>query len=683
MAQTSETNDRPIASQGRKRLKIALGGLSAIILCVVIRYYWGGEPVNAAQPAKSEAKPASSASNATANSTAARADRSGEKTEKADARPATPASTGSDLPMVVANINTQRITRNDLSRECLRQYGNDVLESMVNKMLIIQECKRKNITVTAKEVDDEIERMAQRFKIPVDRWITMLKQERNITKKQYANDIIWPTLALRKLAGSRLQVTDAEMVKEYETMYGEKVRARLIAVSDLETAKELQAQAAANPEEFGNLAKEKSEDGPSASAKGLIQPIRKHGSYKEIENAVFNMTDGEVSQVIQAGPQYVILKREGLVPAQQVKFEEVAPQLEEVIRDTKMRSVAQDLYKKLQDEAKVENVWNDPQKHAQMPDVAALINGSPISIADLAEECVERHAAEVLEGMINRKLLEDACVKRNITITDEDVQKELEREALAGVKPNPDGSPNVKAWMEIVTKKKGVPAEIYRSHVLWPTAVLKKLVSDKVDVTEEDLKKAYDANFGPRVQCLAIVFDNQRRAAQVFEMARKNNTSEYFGELASHYSVEPGSQSLRGEVPPIRMNGGQPILEKEAFSLKPGELSGIIPIDDKFVLLRCQSIKEPTRVDFAQVRNDLHDDIFDKKLQLAMRECFEHIQESATIDNFVANTSHSPNQSPNGRDVGKTTIPNQGQSSGRASGSMPANMPELHQVPGG
>ena len=54
------------------------------------------------------------------------------------------------------------------------------------------------------------------------------------------------------------------------------------------------------------------------------------------------------------------------------------------------------------------------------------------------------------------------------------------------------------------------------------------------------------------MRCLAIVLNNQRRAQQVFEMARKNNTRENFGELAAQYSVEPGSQALRGEVPPIK-----------------------------------------------------------------------------------------------------------------------------------
>ena len=85
---------------------------------------------------------------------------------------------------------------------------------------------------------------------------------------------------------------------------------RLIAVSSPEKAKQLQAQAAAKPDDSAIWPSTYSEDAASASVKGMINPIRKHGSYKEIEDAVFNMNDGEISPVIHAGGQYVILKRE-------------------------------------------------------------------------------------------------------------------------------------------------------------------------------------------------------------------------------------------------------------------------------------------------------------------------------------------------------------------------------------
>ena len=98
--------------------------------------------------------------------------------------------------------------------------------------------------------------MADRFKIPVNQWLKMLKQERNVSPEQYADDIIWPTIALRKLAGAQLNVTPEEVRAEYETQYGEQIRVRLIAATDLQKAKELRAQAVANPGNFGDLAKE-------------------------------------------------------------------------------------------------------------------------------------------------------------------------------------------------------------------------------------------------------------------------------------------------------------------------------------------------------------------------------------------------------------------------------------------
>jgi parvulin-like peptidyl-prolyl isomerase len=652
------SQDRSIHSFARKnRLHILLGSLCLVAFCIALRYYWGAEPASAQTNPSTSAKNVSASDESELSALRPTSSPAPRHATSNDASPDSPANA------IVATVNTQRMTRDELAQQCRRAYGVEVLESMVNKRLIIQECHRIGVNVTRQEVDAEIERMAKRFKIPVDQWLKMLKQERNISAEQYANDIIWPTLALRKIAGERLIIGHDELVKEFEIEYGEAIRARLIAVSSLEKAKKLHAQAKANPEDFGNLAKDYSEDAASASAKGMINPIRKHGSYQEIENAVFNMADGDVSPVIHAGGQYVILKREELLPARPVKFEQVEPKLEEILRDRKMRTLAQDIFQKLQKNATVVNVWNDPVKHQKMPGVAATINDEPITIRELDEECIARHGQETLEGMINHKILEQACKKRNLTITKNDMDAEIARSALANVKPKADGSPDVDAWLKLVTKKQGIPVEAYRNEIVWPTVALKKLVGSKVEVTDEDLRKGYEANYGPRVRCLAIVLDNQRRAQQVFEMVRKNNTSKYFGELAAQYSVEPGSQALNGEVPPIKKNGGQPQLEEEAFQLKPGELSGVIQVGDKFVLLRCEGFSKAAEIDFSKVRNDIYEDLHEKKVRLAMASMFEDLQEASTVDNFLAGTSHSPKE--------------------QQAGALPAvNLPSLRQVPG-
>ena len=104
-------------------------------------------------------------------------------------------------------------------------------------------------------------------------------------------------------------------------------------------------------------------------------------------------------------------------------------------------------------------------------------------------------------------------------------------------------------------------------------------------------------------------------------------TVENFGELAAKYSIERSSRALEGQVPPIRRYGGQPILEEEAFALKPGDLSGVIQLDDKYVILFCEGYTKPIDVKFAEVKKDIVEDIRDKKERLAMSEYYERLQD--------------------------------------------------------
>ena len=68
----------------------------------------------------------------------------------------------------------------------------------------------------------------------------------------------------------------------------------------------------------------------------------------------------------------------------------------------------------------------------------------------------------------------------------------------------------------------------------------------------------------------------------------------------------------------------------------------MIQLDDKFVILFCEGLTKPIDVEFAKVRGDIYEDIREKKQRLAMGEYFEHLQESATVDNYLASTSRAP-----------------------------------------
>ncbi|NQU23265.1 MAG: peptidylprolyl isomerase [Candidatus Nealsonbacteria bacterium] len=609
------------ASRRGKRLAVILATVGIVAGCLVIRYFWGADSANAEPASRPAARPKTTAPTAPARAAA-----------------------GGDVATlkVFASVNGRPISRDELGRECLRHYGKEVLESLVNKLLIAEECQRLQIVVSRTDVDTEIKRMAKRFKLPVDQWMKLLQEERGINPTQYASDIIWPTLALRRLAGEHLQVTEKELVELFEMKYGPAVDARLISCKDPAKAQRARAEAAADPASFGSVARKYSDDA-SAGLEGRIQPIRKNGSYPEIEQAAFTMADGEVSQVIPAGGQFVVIQRKRLLPGSRyVKFESVRPQMEELIRDSKLRHVAGEVFQKLQTQSKVVNVFNDPAKRRQTPGVAAIINGRQITVSQLAEQCIQRHGAEVLDGVISRAMIEQACRKGKIEITDAEIDAEIAREASISVPQMKDGSPDLEAYLKLATEKSGISEDVYRHDVVWPTVALKKLAGGNVEVTEEDIRKGIEANYGPRVRCLAIVMNNLRRATEVYEKARDNPTPEFFGELAEQYSIDSSTRVLRGVVPPIQRHGGQGLMEKKAFSLKPNEISGIIQVEDRFIILYCLGQTKPTVVDPEQVRPLIYEDIFEKKQHLAMAKYFELLQESATIDNHLTGTKQRP-----------------------------------------
>ena len=615
--------EKPVASKWKRRVAFAASGLVVVGLAFLLRYvtstsaeaqlpnpFRGSEPSQApaAQQAAAELPP--------------------HERPKHDVR---------------AVVNGQDIRRDALATACVERYGEEVLEGIVNKRLIQHHCRNRGIQVTDAEIDAEIDRMAKRFKIGREQLLKdVIERQRGVSEAQYRNDMLWPMIAIRKVAAEQLTVTDQQINEAYEAQFGEAVKCRLIVVGDRQLAEQLHRQLAGNPADFARLAMQHSVDVNSASIGGLIQPVRRHVGDTAIEQEVFSLQENQVSKIIPVAEQFAILKCEGRLPARNVPIESVRDELVEQIKESKLRDVAGTLFEELQNSATVQNVWNNPQLRAQMPGVVATVNGEQIRYQELAEECLLRFGESVLDVEISHLLLQQALAKANLTVTDADLNAEMSHAAqLSGV-VDKEGRPDLQKWIQMATEEQRVSKDQYLRDSVWPSAALKKLTSSAIEVTNDDLQKGFEANYSERVRCRAIVLANMRRAQEVWGKARQNPSLDYFGDLAEEYSVEPTTKSLRGEVPPIRRFGGQPQLEEVAFGMQPGELSGIIQLGDKFVILKCEGRTEPVEVKPQDVREVLYQDIYEKKLRLAMNDKFEEIRAKARIDNFLAGTSQAP-----------------------------------------
>ncbi len=259
---------------------------------------------------------------------------------------------------VLARVNGKNIMQETVAQECLERYGVEVLENMINRVLIQQACAEKNTKVTEAEVLQEITRISKRFGLDTTTWYKMLQAERGLSPLQYQRDVIWPMLALKKLAGKEVNITRDMMKKAYVDAYGQKAKVKMIMLDNQRRAQEVYDEARRHPEDFARLAQEHSVEPNSRSLGGAVPPIRRHtGAHEKVREAAFNMrTPGEVSPIIQIGVNsHVIMKFEGFTERVDHNPKDVQAQLYDELQEQEVQRLVAETFQRLRDTAQIQN----------------------------------------------------------------------------------------------------------------------------------------------------------------------------------------------------------------------------------------------------------------------------------------------------------------------------------------
>jgi len=288
----------------------------------------------------------------------------GSAAEKQAPGKAAVASTAAARPVEVAakitrNGRSIQIPLNDVAQMALRRVGGEVLDSMVNRAVIQLACEESGVTVTQPDVEQEIHRIAKQFNIPTETWLQMLQTERNITPEEYSRDVIWPMLALKKLAGDKVEVTDDDLQRAFIRGYGSKAKVRMIMLDNQRRANEVWQKASASPDDFERLARENSIEPGSRALGGSVPPVARYSGSPEVEKAAFKLREGEISGVIQLGiNQYVILKGEGQTEQIVKDINEVKGQLYTDLMEEKVQESVAKLFDELKKTTRVDDYFN-------------------------------------------------------------------------------------------------------------------------------------------------------------------------------------------------------------------------------------------------------------------------------------------------------------------------------------
>jgi foldase protein PrsA len=212
----------------------------------------------------------------------------------------------------------------------------NVLDSLVAQKVLLQDAKKKNITVTDKEVEEEYNKEKQ--------------FNSKVTKEQIRDYLIIDKLFAEYTKD--VKVTEEEMKKYYEEHKEsfEVAKARHILVADEKTAEDIYKRLMKG-EDFAALAKEYSIDTATKDNGGELGEFPRGVMTPEFEDAAFSLKPGEISKPVKTQYGYHIIQLESITLK---PFDEVKAAIENYLLQDKKNEVIKNKYDELVKASKIE-----------------------------------------------------------------------------------------------------------------------------------------------------------------------------------------------------------------------------------------------------------------------------------------------------------------------------------------
>lgn len=294
--------------------------------------------------------------------------------------------------------------------------------------------------------------------------------------------------------------------------------------------------------------------------------------------------------------------------------------------------------------------------------VVAIVNNEIITSLDLERRVyfiikfgnlpnydgfIRNLSKQILNLMIEEKLIEEDAKRLGITISQSDIDKAIEKLALQMNVP--------RLKLPEMFKSEGMNFQAYKDNVkiqlIWHN--IQGQLSAHVSVSEEEVKgarlayeriKAQAASFAnTKVKLAEIVIyvnDNEKTAENALniltEISQQKDSSKNFANLARSLSQSSSSRE-DGVIGWIRIGDLAPEIRSAIQYIEPGQISSPIILEESVMILKVIDKQAPRNVSASQIDNTKIDSeirymLMNRKAELYARNYISKLKQKALIE---------------------------------------------------
>ncbi len=310
-------------------------------------------------------------------------------------------------------------------------------------------------------------------------------------------------------------------------------------------------------------------------------------------------------------------------------------------------------------------------KHSIPENVAATVNGRPITYGDLdkqygaqfpnpenpSEDQAKAQKLEVLRNMIDSEIMLQRAEKLGLMATDADVEARF-----AELK-----APFTQEEFQKQLTAKKMTAEEFRAEIRRQLSVKKlfnKEITSHISITDKEVSDFYNANRStfnfpePRLDIAQILVTptpdpnvhnlkndkakTEEEARQKIEMIlNRARQGEDFGMLAQNYSEDPNSAPNGGDlgfIPESALEKASPELRKAISNVPVGQMTPVVHTSDGYRILKIISREPAGQRDLSdpRVQQTIRETLLNRKDQLLRNAYYEVARNDAKVVDYFA-----------------------------------------------